>query len=61
MLQLIIAFAVARVIAGLMIIAFFSRDSVAWGYEVTLIVAVCVAVCLLVALAVRRWAPPHPR
>lgn len=55
--RILILFLVLRLIAGLVLIAF--DDSFAWGIELTLILAVAVTVCLLVALAVRRWAPPR--
>jgi len=59
-LQLLVVFAIARVIAGLIMIAFVS-DAIAWGYEITAIIAGCAVVYVLVALAVRRWAPPRTR
>lgn len=57
--QIIVLFAVLRLAAGLAMIVLFERDAVAWGGEVTLIVAAAVVVCLLVALAVRRYSPPR--
>jgi hypothetical protein len=57
--RLIVLFAVARILAGLTI-ALFDRDAVAWGIELTLIVAATIAVCLIVALVVRRWSAPRP-
>ena len=59
--SVLLAFAIARVLAGLIIIAFFQRDAVAWSGELTLLFAVAALACALAALAVRRWAPPRPR
>jgi membrane protein YdbS with pleckstrin-like domain len=55
--RLLILFLVLRLIAGLVLVAF--NDSFAWSIELTAIVVVGVAVYVLVALAVRRWAPPR--
>jgi hypothetical protein len=60
-LQVLLVFAVARVIAGLIMIIFFERDSVAWSYGLTVLLAAGLALCIVAALAVRRWSPPRPR
>lgn len=60
-LRIVLAFAIARVVAGLIIIAFFSRESLAWGYEITVVIAAAVILSVFAALAVRRWAPPRSR
>lgn len=60
-LSVLLAFAIARVLAGLIIIVFFQRDAVAWSAEITLLLAVAAVACAVAALAVRRWAPPRPR
>ena len=55
--RLLVLFLVLRIALGLALLAFdadFAR-----GIELTIIVAACLAVYLLVALAVRRWAPPR--
>jgi hypothetical protein len=54
-LEVILLFAIARVIAGIAVVALFSRDSVAWGWELTFITIGVFAVCLLAALMVRRF------
>jgi len=58
-MEIILLFAIVRVIVGVTMIALFNRDAVAWGIELTLIVALTFAVCVGVALAVRRWSPPR--
>jgi hypothetical protein len=58
-LRVLLVFALARVLAGVLIIAFFGRDSVAWSYGLTAMLAVAMALCLFAALAIRRWAPPR--
>jgi hypothetical protein len=58
--RLVVLFCVLRVAAGLAAILLFDRDAMAWGVELTLIVVAMLAIYLLVALAVRRWAPPRP-
>lgn len=55
--RLIVLFLILRLILGFAALALFSRDSVAWGMELTLIVVAMLAVYLAVALAVRRYAP----
>jgi hypothetical protein len=57
--RIVLLFVILRLVAGVIIIAFFDRDAVAWGYEVTAILAGVIVVCLLAALAVRRYAPPR--
>jgi hypothetical protein len=53
-------FLVVRVAVGLAVIVFFDRDAVAWGPELTAVIAGAVAVVLLVGLAV-RYIDAHPR
>ena len=55
--RLLILFLVLRLAAGLALLAF--DGGFAWSLELTIIVACSLAVYLLVALAVRRWAPPR--
>jgi hypothetical protein len=55
--SVLLVFAIARVLAGLIIIAFFQRDAVAWSMEITLLLAAAAIACTVAALAVRRWAP----
>jgi hypothetical protein len=57
--RILILFLVARLAAGLALLAY--DGGIAWSMELTLLVAACVAVYVLVALAVRRWAPPRAR
>ena len=57
LLELVLLFAVARIIAGVAVVALFSRDAVAWGWELTLITVAAFAVCVAVALCVRRFSP----
>jgi len=59
--SVLLVFAIARVIAGLIIITFFQRDAVAWSMELTLLFAAAAVACAVAALAVRRWAPPRAR
>lgn len=56
-LALVLLVALARIVAGVLLIVLFQRDAIAWGPEVTLIVIGAVTVPVLVALAVRRWSP----
>ncbi len=58
-MEIILLFALVRVIVGVAMIALFNRDAVAWGIELTLIVGAAFAVSIGVALAVRRWSPPR--
>ncbi len=58
-MEIILLFALVRIIVGVAMIALFNRDAVAWGIELTLIVALAFAVSIAVALAVRRWSPPR--
>lgn len=60
-LRVVVAFAIARVAAGVIIIVFFSRDAVAWSYQLTALFAGALALCFVAAYAVRRWAPPRAR
>ena len=55
--RLLILFLVLRLLAGVVLIAF--DDGFARGIELTLIVGAAIVIPVLVALAVRRWAPPH--
>lgn len=55
--RLLIIFLILRLVAGIVVVAF--NDGFAWGIELTLITAATVVIPVLVALAVRRWAPPH--
>lgn len=57
LVSLLLLFAVLRIIVGVVAIALFERDAIAWGIELTLIVLAVFAACLLAALAVRRWSP----
>lgn len=57
--QIVVLFCVARLIAGVALIVLFDREAVAWGWELSLIVAAMVIVYVGVALAVRWWAPPR--
>ena len=59
LVSLVLLFCVLRIVVGVIVIAFFERDAVAWGIELTLIVLAAFAACLLAALAVRRWSPPR--
>jgi hypothetical protein len=60
-LRVLLLFAVARVALGIVMIAFFERDSVAWSYQMTLLLAAGLALCIVAAYAVRRWSPPRAR
>jgi hypothetical protein len=60
-LRVVLLFALVRVVAGLLIIAVFERDAVAWSPQLTLLLAAGTALCITAALAVRRWAPPRTR
>jgi uncharacterized membrane protein HdeD (DUF308 family) len=53
-LELILLFAIARIIAGVLVLALFSRDAVAWGWPLTAITAGVFAICLGTAMLVRR-------
>ena len=55
--RIIVIFAVARIILGVVTIALFDRDAFTWSVELTIISAAAVAVYLVVALIVRRWTP----
>jgi hypothetical protein len=57
--RLVVLFCILRVVVGVAALLFFDRDAVAWGLELTLMVAAMLAIYVLVALAVRRWSPPH--
>ncbi len=53
-------FLAIRVAVGVAIIVFWKRDTVAWGPELTAVVAGALVVVLLVGLAV-RYVDAHPR
>ena len=55
--QFVVLFAIVRLAAGIALVAL--GGGFAWSVEVTAICAGAVIVYLLVALAVRRWAPPR--
>jgi hypothetical protein len=55
--RLLILFLLLRLAAGLALLAV--DGDFARGIELTVIVAVSLALYLVVALAVRRWAPPR--
>ena len=57
--RLIVLYCILRFVVGIAAIAIFDRDAIAWGHELTMIVTTMVAVYVLVALAVRRYAPPR--
>ena len=59
--RLVVLFLVLRTVAGIVMIAFFQRDAVAWGPELTAITVGVFVVCIGVALAVRRWSPPREK
>jgi hypothetical protein len=59
MWRLVLLFCVLRIVVGVASLLLFNRDAVAWGLELTLIVAAMLGVYVLVALAVRRWSPPR--
>ncbi|MEX2226697.1 MAG: hypothetical protein WEB52_09640 [Dehalococcoidia bacterium] len=58
-LRVLLVFAIARLLAGIIIITFVERDAVAWTWGLTLLMAAGIAICFGAALAVRRWAPPR--
>jgi len=60
-LSVLLVFAVARLLAGVIMITFFERDAVAWSYALTVLLALGLALCIVAALAMRRWAPPRLR
>lgn len=57
--RIVVLFLVLRLGAGVAAIALLDRGAIAWGIELTAIVAAMLVVYVLVALAVRWWAPPH--
>jgi hypothetical protein len=57
--RVLVAFAIARIILGVIMIAFFDRDAVAWSYELTALLALGVLLSFAAAMAVRRWSPPR--
>ena len=57
--RLVVLFIVLRLVVGVVVLLFFDRGAVAWGWEVTFVVVAMLAVYVLVALAVRRWSPPR--
>lgn len=54
---IVVLFCIARFVAGFAAITLLDRDAVAWGWPLTIIVAVVCAICLGVALALRRAGP----
>lgn len=54
--HVLILFLVLRLIAGVVLLLF---DGSVWSIELTLAIVAALAVYVLVALAVRRWAPPR--
>jgi len=57
--RIVVLFCALRFVAGIAAIVLFDRDAIAWGPELTLIVAAMAVVYLGVALAVRWWSPPR--
>jgi heme/copper-type cytochrome/quinol oxidase subunit 4 len=57
--QFVLLFAVVRVAIGIVFIVMAGRDDAAWSLRATVIVALAALVCFVVAMAVRRWAPPR--
>jgi hypothetical protein len=58
-IRVLVAFAVARIILGVIVIAFFDRDAVAWSYQLSALLAIAIVLSFLAAVAVRRWSPPR--
>jgi hypothetical protein len=58
--RLVVLFCILRFVVGISVLLFFDRGAIAWGPELTAVIAAMAAVYVLVALAVRRWSPPHP-
>lgn len=54
--QLVVLFCALRIAVGVGAILLFDRGAVAWGTELTAVVAAAVVVYVGVALAVRRYA-----
>lgn len=57
--RIVVLFCALRFVAGVAAIALFDRGAIAWGTELTVVVAAMVVIYLLVALAVRWWSPPR--
>ena len=57
--RLIVLFCILRFVVGIAVLLLFDRGAIAWGAELTFVVIAMLAVYLIVALAVRRWSPPH--
>ena len=57
--HLLILLLVLRLLAGIVLL--FFDDSFAWSIELTLMTIAAIAIYVLVALAVRRWAPPRAK
>jgi hypothetical protein len=51
--EALLLFALLRLVVGIAVVALFSRDSVAWGWELTVIAVGAAAVYVAVALALR--------
>ena len=58
--RLVVLFCILRFVVGIAMIVFFDRNAIAWGWELTLIVAGAIIIPIAVALVVRAWAPPYP-
>jgi hypothetical protein len=58
--RLVVLFCILRFVVGLAAIAIFDRGALAWGLELTLVIAAAIAVYLSVALIVRYASRPAP-
>lgn len=58
--RLVVLFCILRFVVGIGVIVLFDRDAVAWGWQLSLIVAGAIIIPIAVALVVRAWAPPYP-
>jgi hypothetical protein len=56
--RLVVLFCILRFVAGFAAIAIFDRDAIAWGPELTLVIAAAVVLYLGVALIVRYASRP---
>lgn len=52
--RLLVLIAIVRIASGLVLGIGFQRDALAWGYELTLVVAAAAVVYLATGLIVRR-------
>ncbi len=57
--RLVVLFCILRFVVGFAMIVLVDRNAIAFGPELTAIVAAMVVVYVGVALAVRRWSPPR--